>query len=59
MIAIDCARIGIASQAVGIARAAFECALNYANERIAFGNPIIKCQAVQVIMETIPIENSR
>jgi butyryl-CoA dehydrogenase len=40
-------RIGIASQAVGMARAAFEAALRYAKERIAFGKPIFEHQAVQ------------
>ena len=40
-------RIGIASQAVGMARAAFEAALAYAKERIAFGKPIFEHQAVQ------------
>ncbi|MBN8510269.1 MAG: acyl-CoA dehydrogenase family protein [Burkholderiales bacterium] len=40
-------RIGIASQAVGMARAAFEAALAYAKERRAFGQPIFEHQAVQ------------
>ena len=40
-------RIGIASQAVGMARAAFECALAYAKQRQAFGKPIFEHQAVQ------------
>jgi alkylation response protein AidB-like acyl-CoA dehydrogenase len=40
-------RIGIASQAVGMARAAFEAALAYAKERKAFGVPIFEHQAVQ------------
>jgi len=39
-------RIGIAAQAVGIARAAFEEALKYAKERIQFGVPIIEHQSV-------------
>jgi len=39
-------RIGIASQAVGMARAAFEAARDYARERIAFSKPIIEHQAV-------------
>ena len=39
-------RIGIASQSVGMARAAFEAARDYARERIAFGKPIIEHQAV-------------
>ncbi len=40
-------RIGIASQAVGMARAAFEAALSYAKERESFGKPIFEHQAVQ------------
>jgi butyryl-CoA dehydrogenase len=39
-------RIGIAAQAVGMARAAFEAARDYARERIAFGKPVIEHQAV-------------
>lgn len=39
-------RIGIAAQAVGMARAALEAALAYAREREAFGKPIIEHQAV-------------
>ena len=39
-------RIGIASQSVGMARAAFEAALAYSKERIAFGQPIFDHQAV-------------
>jgi alkylation response protein AidB-like acyl-CoA dehydrogenase len=40
-------RIGIASQSVGMARAAFEAALRYAHEREAFGATIFNHQAVQ------------
>jgi alkylation response protein AidB-like acyl-CoA dehydrogenase len=39
-------RIGIAAQAVGMARAAFEAALQYAKERQSFGQPIFDHQAV-------------
>lgn len=39
-------RIGIAAQAVGMARAAFEAARDYARERQAFGKPIMAQQAV-------------
>ncbi|MGO8504990.1 acyl-CoA dehydrogenase family protein [Rhizobium leguminosarum] len=39
-------RIGIAAQAVGMARAAFEAAHDYAKERTAFGKPIVEHQAV-------------
>jgi len=40
-------RIGIASQSIGMARAAFEAALAYAKQRVAFGKPIFEHQAVQ------------
>jgi butyryl-CoA dehydrogenase len=40
-------RIGIASQSVGMARAAFEAALAYSKDRQAFGTPIFNHQAVQ------------
>ncbi|MEX5342957.1 acyl-CoA dehydrogenase [Pseudomonas sp. I2] len=39
-------RIGIAAQSVGMARAAFEVARDYANERQSFGKPLIEHQAV-------------
>jgi len=47
MSGIDVARIGIASQALGISQAALDCALDYAGQRIAFGSAIIKMPAVQ------------
>jgi len=40
-------RIGIASQAVGMARAAYEAALAYAKDRESFGKAIFEHQAVQ------------
>jgi hypothetical protein len=43
---LESGRIGIASQAVGMARSAFEAALAYARERSTFGKPIIDHQAV-------------
>ena len=39
-------RIGIAAQALGIARAAYESALGYAQERESMGRPIIQHQAI-------------
>ena len=39
-------RIGIAAQSIGMARAAYEAALTYAKERVAFGTAIINHQAV-------------
>jgi butyryl-CoA dehydrogenase len=43
---LEAGRIGIAAQAVGMARAAYEAALAYARERQTFGKPIIEHQAV-------------
>ena len=40
-------RIGIASQCIGMARAAFDAALKYSKERVAFGVPIFEHQALQ------------
>ncbi len=44
---LDGGRIGIAAQAVGIAQAALELATGYARERVAFGGPIARFQAIQ------------
>jgi alkylation response protein AidB-like acyl-CoA dehydrogenase len=40
-------RIGIAAQAIGMARAAFDAALNYAKDRESFDKPLFEHQAVQ------------
>ncbi|MBL9013598.1 MAG: acyl-CoA dehydrogenase [Myxococcales bacterium] len=47
MSTLDGGRIGIAAQAVGIARAALEDALAYAQQRRTFGKPIAQHQAIQ------------
>ena len=39
-------RIGVGAQAVGMARAAYEAALDYARVRVTFGKPIVEHQAV-------------
>ncbi len=44
--ALEGGRIGIAAQSVGMARSAFEVALQYAKDRQAFGGPILDQQAV-------------
>jgi hypothetical protein len=46
MMALDGGRIGIASQALGIARGALEAAVRYAKDRTQFGVPIVQHQAV-------------
>jgi len=43
---LEAGRIGIAAQALGMARAAFEAALKYSHERESFGKPIFEHQAV-------------
>lgn len=50
MSTLDGGRIGIASQALGIARAAYEAARKYATERHAFGGPISNFQAIQFML---------
>jgi alkylation response protein AidB-like acyl-CoA dehydrogenase len=47
---LDGGRIGIASQALGIAQGAFEAAVNYARERKQFDTPIASFQGVQFIL---------
>lgn len=47
MATLDGGRIGIAAQALGIARAAYEKALAYSKERKSFGVPISQHQAIQ------------
>ncbi|MGV8931237.1 MAG: acyl-CoA dehydrogenase family protein [Luteimonas sp.] len=44
---LDAGRIGIASQAIGISRAAYEASLEYVRERKAFGQPIGTFQMIQ------------
>ncbi len=43
---LEAGRIGIAAQAVGMARAAFDAALGYARERSSFGKPLTGHQAI-------------
>ena len=47
MMALDGGRIGISSQAIGIARAALERSVEYAKDRKQFGKPIADVQAIQ------------
>jgi len=56
MYTLDCGRIGIAAQAVGIARGAFEEALKFAKERIQFGRPIAEFQAIQWMLADMATE---
>jgi len=58
---LDGGRIGIASQALGIASGAFELAVKYAKERKAFGTEIIHHQAIAFKLAdmAVKIENAR
>ncbi|MDW8479687.1 MAG: acyl-CoA dehydrogenase family protein [Xanthomonadales bacterium] len=47
MSVLDAGRIGIAAQAVGLARAAYEAAVAYVRERRSFGQPIGSFQMIQ------------
>lgn len=56
MSTLDCGRIGIAAQALGIARAAFEASAEYACDRKAFGKRIIDHQAVGFMLADMDVE---
>jgi butyryl-CoA dehydrogenase len=53
---LDGGRVGIASQAIGIAQGAFDAALVYARERRAFGHPIAEFQAIQFMLADMATE---
>jgi len=48
MAALEVGRVNIAARAVGVAQAAFEAAIKYAQERETFGKPICEHQAIQL-----------
>ena len=54
--ALDGGRVGIAAQAIGIARACLEDSLAYAKERQAFGKPIAELQAIQWMLADMATE---
>ena len=56
LIALDVGRIGIAAQAVGIAQAALEAAVHYANQRHQFGTAIANHQAIQFMIADMATE---
>ena len=53
---LESGRIGIAAQAVGMARAAFDAALAYARERKSFGKPIVEHQAITFKLADMAVE---
>jgi alkylation response protein AidB-like acyl-CoA dehydrogenase len=50
MTTLDGGRIGVAAQAVGIAMAALEEAIKYSKQRVQFGQPIVKQQAISFML---------
>jgi acyl-CoA dehydrogenase len=56
MSTFEASRPLVGAQAVGIARAAYEYALDYAKERIAFGRPIIENQAIAFKLADMKME---
>lgn len=53
---LDCGRIGIAAQAVGIAEAALEEAVKYAKERTQFGQKLADFQALQFMLADMAVD---
>ncbi len=53
---LDGGRIGVGAQAVGIAQGAFEAALQYSQQRLAFGQPISQFQAIQFMLADMATE---
>ena len=56
MMALDGGRIGIASQACGVGRAALDAATRYAKQRQAFGHPIADFQALRFMLADMRTE---
>jgi len=53
---LDGGRIGIASQSIGIAQAAYDEAVKFAKDRVAFGKPIAELQAIQFKLADMAME---
>jgi len=53
---LDSGRVGIACQAIGIARAALDESIRYAKDRKAFGQPIGSFQAIQFMLADVATE---
>jgi butyryl-CoA dehydrogenase len=53
---LDCGRIGIAAQAVGIAEAALEEAVKYAKQRVQFGKPLAEFEALQFMLADMAVD---
>lgn len=53
---LDAGRIGIAGQALGIAQAALECAIDYSQKRFAFNQPLSSLQAIQMKLADMEVK---
>ncbi len=53
---LNCSRVALSAMAVGVAKAAFEYARDYARERVAFGEPIASRQAIAFMLAEMAIE---
>jgi butyryl-CoA dehydrogenase len=53
---LDGGRIGIAAQALGIAQAALDESIKYSHERIQFGQPIAKFEAIQWMLANMALD---
>jgi butyryl-CoA dehydrogenase len=56
MYTLDGGRIGIASQALGIAKGALDASVDFSKERIQFGKPISSFQAIQFMLADMATE---
>ncbi len=56
MVTLDGGRLGIAAQALGIAKACIDDSVQYANDRVQFGKPISKFQAIQWMIADMATE---
>ncbi len=56
MTGLDCGRIGIAAQSVGVAKAAFDAAVRYTQEREQFGQKISKFQGIRWMIADMATE---
>jgi len=53
---LDCGRIGIAAQAVGIAEAALEESVRYAKQRVQFGKPLAEFEVLQFMLADMAVD---
>ncbi len=53
---LDCGRIGIAAQAVGIAEAALQESVRYAKERVQFGKPLAEFEVLQFMLADMAVD---